>query len=351
MIDWTKSMTQTYEYYIVDPITWGDKELIKNVKSSTINRTNSGTLCSASIDCSESLDECYVRIYLIAVQNNQRYKIPLGTVLVQTPGTDFDGKVQNLSLDAYSPLLELKESNAPIGYAIKSGSSIMETAYDICREHMRAPIVATNDSITLVNNFVSELDDTWFSFLTDFISNASYVFELDELGKVLFSKVQDIESLQPIWTYNDDNSSILYPDITLDRDLYGIPNVVEVIYSNDIGYTYSRIQNDDINSPISIPNRGREIVYRVTDPSLNGVPTQSYLDAYAKQVLINSSSLEYTLSYTHGYCPVRVGDCVLMNYNRAGLKNIKAKVTSQSIKCKSGCSVTENATFTTKLWR
>ena len=34
----------------------------------------------------------------------------------------------------------------------------------------------------------------------------------------------------------------------------------------------------------------------------------------------------------------------------AGITDIKAKVVSQSIKCESGCPVTEKAVFTTKLW-
>lgn len=63
------------------------------------------------------------------------------------------------------------------------------------------------------------------------------------------------------------------------------------------------------------------------------------------------SALEYTISYTHGYCPVRIGDCVRLNYSRAGLRGIKAKVISQSIKCEPGCPVTEKAVFTTQLWR
>ena len=132
--------------------------------------------------------------------------------------------------------------------------------------------------------------------------------------------------------------------------MYGLPNVVEVIYSTNSGYLYSKVVNDDANSPISTVNRGREVVYRVTDPDVIGNPTQEQMDEYAKQLLRNNSCLEYTVTYTHGYCPVRIGDCVLLNYRRAGIERIKAKVTSQTIKCEPGCPVSETAVFTTKLW-
>ena len=80
MADWSSSMQQTFEYYIVDPNTWKDQKLIDNVVSCTINRDlESETLGSADISITESLGECYIRIYLITIQNGIREKHPLGT--------------------------------------------------------------------------------------------------------------------------------------------------------------------------------------------------------------------------------------------------------------------------------
>ena len=166
------------------------------------------------------------------------------------------------------------------------------------------------------------------------LAGIQYSLGVDELGRVIFTPDQDTNSLQPILTYTDDNSSILQPDFDVSRDLYGIPNVLEVIYTKEDGsYIYSKVVNDDPNSPISTVTRGREVMQRITNPDIFGSPTPVQLDDYAKQTLRNLSTLEYTLTYTHGYCPVRVGDCVLINYNRAGLTNQKAKVIRQNIKC------------------
>lgn len=351
MPDWSASMQQSFEYYIVDPATWKDSSMLNNVKSCTISRDASAeTLGSATIDVADSLGECYIRAYLITIQNGVKEKFPLGTVLVQTPSSSFDGKHRSVSMDAYTPLLELKESPPPLGYSLLKDDNIMEKAYLIAREHARAPVVATNCDKTLYYDFISNTDDTWLVFLADLIANANYEFALDELGRILFSPKQDTASLQPVWTYDDSNSSILYPEIDMDHDLYGVPNVVEVVYSNGHDTYHARVVNDDPNSPISTVNRGREIIYRETDPDLAGDPTEKQIKEYAKKLLRELSSLEYTISYTHGYCPVRLGDCVRLNYERAGITNIKAKVISQSIKCEPGCPVTEKAVFTTKLW-
>ena len=119
MPDWTKSMQQTFEYYTVDPGTWKDASRIDNVKTSTITRDEEAeTLGSATIDVTDLVGECYIRVYLITIQNGITERFPLGTFLVQTPSSGIDGKVINVSMDAYTPLLELKENQPPIGYYI-----------------------------------------------------------------------------------------------------------------------------------------------------------------------------------------------------------------------------------------
>lgn len=351
MTDWLQSMQQTFEYYIVDPLTWKDIKLLENVKSCTIERDSEvSTLGSAEIDVTESTGECYIRVYLVTIQNGVRERHPLGTFLVQTPSKSFDGKITDISLDAYTPLIELKENPPTIGYSILKNQNIMDWAYRLVREKARAPVVEPDCAETLYSDFVANTDDTWLTFLTDLIANAKYQFGLDELGRILFLPKQDTASLQPVWTFDDGNSSILHPDFSMSHDLYGIPNVVEVIYSTDEAKYYSRVVNDDPNSPISTVNRGREITHRVTNPDLGGIPTQDQIDQYAKQTLRDLSTLEYTVTYTHGYCPVRIGDCVRLDYKRADIENIKAKVISQTIKCTPGCPVTEKAVFTNRLW-
>ena len=161
MPDWLKSMQQTFEYYTVDPGTWKDVKRITNVKSCTIDRDSEvETLGSATFDVTDSLGECYVRAYLVTVQNGLTDKTPLGTFLVQTPTSNFTGKARRVTMDAYTPLLELKENPPPLGYSILKDSNIMENAYRIAREHARAPVVMTECSEILYDDFVANTNDT-----------------------------------------------------------------------------------------------------------------------------------------------------------------------------------------------
>ena len=358
-IDWTRSMKQTYEFYEVDPLTWGDVRKLDNITSCSITRDLAKeTLGSASIGCVGEMAEMYIRVYMIAIQNGIEYKVPLGTFMVQTPSNKFDGKISTVTLDAYTPLLELKDDMPPIGYSVLKNTNTLETAVALTKQHLRAPVVNPDfENTTILGNkhlygdFVANDDDTWLTFISDLMSSVRYSYRLDEMGRVLFAPSQATNALQPTWEYNDSNSSILLPNVTINRDLYGIPNVVEVSMSVGNGYLYSRVENNDPESPISTTTRGRIVLHRETNPQIEGVPTQAMLDEYAEALLKELSTLEYTVSYSHGYCPVTIGDCVLLNYAKPGLQRVKARVTSQTINCKTGCTVSEQAVYTNKLWR
>lgn len=355
MPNWFESMQQTYEYYEVDPTSWTDIRKIDNVISSDLTRDSEvETLGSASFEITDSVGECYIRVYLVTIQNGVTEKHPLGTYIVQTPNTSFDGMIRKVQMDAYTPLIELKEKMFPIGYYIKKNSNIMEEVYDIVVNNTRAPVVNTQNSTTLVTDYIYDPSETVMTFTKSLLNVAKYSFDIDEMGNIMFSPKQEISELTPVMTFDDGNSSILYSDVSLKHDLYGIPNVVEVVYSTSTE-VYSVIKkNEDNNSPTSIQNRGRELWYRELSPSISlagsTAEKKAQLNEYAEELLRRLSTLEYEVTYTHAYYPVRVGDCVRLNYERAGLTNINAKIIRQTIKCEPGCPVNETAVFTTKLW-
>ena len=365
MPNWAESMQQTFEYYIVDPGTWKDTTKLTKVESCTITwDAEADTLGSATIDSDEIVEECYIRVYLITIQNGVKEKHPLGTFLVQTPSTNFDGKRISTTMDAYTPLLELKEKYPPIGFFVPMLSKILDRASELTDENTRAPVIREqsdfmwgNDKIegrVLTSHFVADTNSTWLDFLKDLLVNAKHSFKIDEYGRIGMAPNRELDTLQPVQTYNDDNASILLPSVQLHKDIYGIPNYVEVVCSTnnkEQGYIIKKTAvNDDINSITSIPRRGRKIMHRDTNPSIIGSATDENVQEYADSLLKKLSSVECSVTYTHAYCPVRIGDCVMLNYTRYGLNNIKAKVIRQQIKCVPGCPVTETAVYTTKYW-
>ena len=352
MPDWTKSMQQTYEYFVVDPKSWKDVRMLSTVQSCSITRdSTSDTLGSASFTIDESLGEVYIRIYLVTVQNGIRERFALGTYLVQTNSPTYNGKSQSLSCTAYTPLIEMKDNMPPIGYSFLKNDNILDAAYRVARDYTRAPVAKNTSSKTFFSDFVADINENALSFLKSILEYADYSLELDPMGQVMFAPSQKLSALQPIWEFNDDADSILQPSIAITNDIYGIPNVVEVIYSNNSDFYHVRVVNDDPNSPVSTVSRGREIVYRDTNPALTGNSTGPQIQEYAEVLLSSLSTLSCTITYTHGYCPVRVGDCVRIRCKQMGNTAIKARVISQSIDCKPGCMVSETASYTMNVWR
>ena len=357
MPDWTASMQQTFEFYIVDPKSWKNVRKLDNVLKCSIEwDSEADTLGSATLDVDTNLSENYIRIYLVTIQNGVTEKHTLGTFLVQTPNESFDGKKTSISLDAYTPLLELTENYPDFGYFVPKKENIMSWVSNLTQENMRAPVIKeTGNEITLTMDYVADPNKTWLTFLQELAANANFVFNLNEEGQVYFSPKRDLDSLQPIWTFNDDNSSILYPDVSKSQDIFGIPNVVEVLCSTNDDtepFIHVVVKNNDVDSKTSIQSRGRRITHRVTDPEIIGTAlTPDRVKEYAENLLKELSTVECTITYTHAYCPVRVGDCVRLNYEKAGLNGVKAKVINQDIDCIPGTPVTETAVYTTKYWR
>lgn len=353
MVDWTKSMQQTFEYYVVDPYTWSDVRRVDKVKSCSITRDlGVQTLGSASLDCDEDLNDKYVRVYLIARQGDEIEKVPLGTHLYQSPSTSFDGKRQSINHDGYTPLIEMTEKQMPVGFTGREEQNVLDLAYQILTDgSLRAPVIRGSDTTTLTGDFLADISESRLSFVSDLLILAKYSLGLDELGKIIFSPDRKLDSMQPVWSFTDDNSSILYPDLTMTRDIFGIPNRIEVIYSPNEGSPMTSVlENTDDASIVSRQARGRWITYRETDPNVASGIAQWQLDAYTRKRLEDLSTVDFEVSYRHAYCPVRLGDCVRLNYVKAGLSNTRAKVIKQDIECVPGCPVRETAVFTKKLW-
>lgn len=354
MPDWTKSMQRTFEYYIVDPTTWADTRRLTSITSSSISWDySSDTVGSASFSLTEPIGETYIRTYLITVQNGIKERWRLGTFLAQSPSFSFNGKYRTETIDAYSPLIELKEKQPPLGYTVLKNSTIMPIVSQLTANNLRAYVVAVPSSTgvkTLDANYTANTSDTWFSYISGLLNKTNYKFDLDTYGRILFSPIQKTEAMTPRWTYSTDNSSILSPEISIDRDIYGIPNVIEVIQKVNGSVYIARAVNSDPLSPISTVTRGREIIKRITDANFGGgTPSTAQVDDYAKQALKSISTTAFKVSYSHAYCPVRIGDCVLINYPQVGLNNVKAKVVSQSIQCDTAMTVSETAEYSVNL--
>lgn len=355
MIDWTKSMKQTFEFYTVDPTTWHDqKRLTKVISANVTNDIDSDLLVSGSMETDEIERETYVREYLVVEQDRATYRFPLATLLVQTPDKTFNGTHTRSTSDGYSPLLELRDVNVPLGYTFPKNVDILQTVYSNTRSYCRAPIVTVNfgELKQSVSDIVANTDDSWLSINRYLLSKANYHYELDELGKIYIAKDVNFSSLMYVYRFTMDNASIVYPDLTISNDTYGIPNRLEVYLSSSAGVQMTAVENTNPDSPVSIPTRGRVITRIDSEPNLQGPVTQQQLELYAEEELKALSTVTKSVCFSHGYNPIaKVGNAVMLDFPEIGLNRVIAKITSQQIDLRPGCKVRSTAIFEERLWK
>lgn len=372
-VDWTKSMQQTFEFYTVDPNNWYDDQKLENIISCDLTHDlTSDKRGNASISVTEPLPESYIRTYLVVTQAGYMHKICLGTYLYMTSSDSFDGMKHSITMTGYTPMVELEEKLPPLGFHVigitnrkHSGNAPMvtEAIKDIVTTYTRCEIEnRTVIQKPLLNDFVAGTNDNFLTVINNILNASSlqqYILTVDEWGTIVVKDKPVLEDAIPTYIYTDDNSSILLPSLDTNDDIYGIPNVVEVLYTGDKRLPAIRVivKNEDPTSIVSIPARGREIAKRFTINNI-AAPVNDYSEAavraqvtaQAERLLEAASTINKTISYSHGYCDVKVGDTVLINYERAGVTGIRAKVVSQRISCKPGCQVDEQAVYTKKLW-
>lgn len=355
-IDWTSSMIRTFEFYTVDPLTWRDRAELTKVSSFSIQIDDeTDTIMTANVSCDDQIGEEYVRAYMRITQPNvPEYVEPIGTFLLQSPSVNFDGIRNTSECSGYSPLIELKENQPPVGYYIPTNSNIADFAETIIEDNSRLKYTKLiPDSVaksTVGYDFAANEDDTWLRFLSDWVAISDRRVSIDANGRLIFVPIQSIDQMTPVWSFTNGENSIMDPNISYTSDWYGIPNQYIATFTAS-NYTYTSIAtNTDTNSPTSVPNRGRVITKFDRQPEISGIPSQAILDEYAKTQLISLSTLTYEVQFKHAYCPVEVGDCVTLKYPEAGLNGVKARIVRQDFQCDAAMTVNATAQFQVKTY-
>lgn len=352
MADWTQGMTRTYEYWRVNPDTWGDVELLDIVTGCTITRdSDEETLGHATFEMDSwgSEDgvwdsERIIRVYLITVQDGVRERWPLGTYLVQAPSMSFDGARGSVTADGYTPLKMLADDNPPDYYSVESGN-VASRAASLIETNSRVRVIEPDLEGELTEEYVAD-DGSWLDFIKGLLAKGRARMELTPRGEVVFAPIQDSRSLAPSRRFDDGNSSILLPEAEVSSNLIEVPNVVRVVYSEGSRCLASEAVNSDPAHPNSTVNVGRRKVYRETSPDLPDNPTQEDVDAYARKLLRNNGAANYEVTFSHGFVPdVVLGTAVRLAYSAMGV-NVVAQVVSQTIECTPACTVSTTARYT-----
>ena len=348
MTDWSGSMAVTYRYYEVDRLSWGDRAMVENVTSCSIVRDmemdtrGQATFVIADSDMGERWIRCYAEVEQESVE-----RVVLGTFLVQTPRRNDDGKFSKLDCTAYTSLHVLAEAKPNSGYALSAGSNCAQAAAEICRQHGIAPVDASESDAVLDDHYVAPSDSSWLQIATTLAAAANMEIGVDAWGRVVISPMIPTYARSASWTFRDDETSIILPGVSEEKDWYSLPNVCVVSTPSGID---GRAENADPDSKLSTVSRGREVTLKVDDPDeLKAGCTQESADALALLKLREASHMDRTATISHGYCPVSVGEMVRVDAPSLSL-NMEAIVKRQEMTLSTAMTVTSTLTMREEMW-
>lgn len=342
--DWTRSYGVGFEYWVLDKSTFREERELSRVEECEITRDLSdATVESASMTVGELLgEEEYVRCYLLATQDGRTERVCLGTFLAMTPEADMDGKGVERPLELHSPLRELQDDRPPIGYTVRAGTDVASALSSIfSRHHVKVGAIDADGATVPVDVTASD-SDTWLSLGSAVLEAVGMEAVVDPTGTVVFVPEKDADALSESWTFSDDDLSILLPDARLSTDWHEVPNVVEAVVSQAGSHVTARAENASSMSPVSTASRGRTVLYRESNP--DGVVSEEQAQAWAERTLAEKSTARRTLVYSHGYCPVKLGDCTRVVYSRHSL-DVRGRVVRQVLRCSTDLEVEETIEF------
>lgn len=123
-MDWSKGFSARYILTTVDPKTWTDQQEFEFTEGSIDRDSTSDLRESASVTMTEKItdNECWVRIYLQAIQGGSGAKVALFTGLTAFPERKLDGVRETYNIDCYSVLKPADDVILPRGYYAPAGS-------------------------------------------------------------------------------------------------------------------------------------------------------------------------------------------------------------------------------------
>ena len=331
---WSDGFTAAYYITIVDPASWRDIERME-ITSGSIDRSLTDLLESADVHMTElpGSGEAWIRIWLDADQGGIEH-VPLFTGLTSAPSRDINGRRNGYDVECYSVLKPVNDILTERGAYVPTEVVAPYAAARLLRTGIAPVEVAEAGELPqLTDAIIAEEGETNLTLADKVLSAVGWHKRIDGHGIIYVEP----DSADMVQVFDAVDNDVIEMSLTDERDWYSCPNVLRVI-SGDL--TAVAVDNDT-ESPLSIPARGREIWAQESSPALG---TNESIGAYANRRLRELQSPARTVTYKRRFDPgVRPGDIIRINHPEIEIDGA-FRVDSQSLELAYGCRTSETAT-------
>lgn len=332
-MQWNNGYSASYIMHEVDPVTFRDLAPTQ-ITGGSIKRELTGKRESADIAC-HGIDigiEKWVRVYIDTTQSGAHERTALFTGLASSPASEFDGNSKTNTLACYSVLKPCADVALPVGWYAPRNASGAEMIRRLLSA-TPAPVIVSDGSPTLSDHIIAESNETNLSMIDKILTAIDWRIRIEGNGtiNVLPKPIEPVASFDPL------DNDMIETRVTVNADWYSCPNVYRATSGDVTGIA----RDEDPNSPLSIPSRGREVW--LTESNAKLASTESVAQ-YAQRKLKAAQAVKQVASYTRRYLPdVLPGDMVRMRYPKQGVVGLYS-VRSQTITLGYGASTDEEIT-------
>lgn len=230
----------------------------------------------------------------------------LGIFLLESPNRAINGKIQSREIGAYDKSIIIEEDRFTERFFIEAGTDYIGAVTKILTTAGITKINITDSNSTLLSDREFAIGTKKKEAINDLLNAINYnSIGVDETGYMVSSPYIEPARRPITQTYLADRDSILLPEFTESLDIAGRANVFTRVAINADTETelVSTFINNDVLSPTSVINRGRQIV---NFEEIENISSQEALDNFVRRVAIESTSAYSHLAFgtalmpTHG---------------------------------------------------
>lgn len=240
---------------------------------------------------------------------------PLGIFLPATVQERTDESRRSVQIEAYDQCWLVRDYARPLQSSVLRNENYVNVIKNLLHLAGVDQTQATANAATLPEARVWEIGTPFLDIINELLSEINYKpvwFNSQGLAVVEPKQTPTAENIRHIIS-SEDVRSLLLPSVARETDLYSAPNVFICVCANPdkSANMAATATNNNVNSPLSVPRRGRSIAKIV---KLNNIASQSELQAYADNLMRESMYAGETIEITTGLFPgYGVGDIVGLN--------------------------------------
>lgn len=319
-MNWNKGFSARYYLSVVDPGTWRSMETSQLISGSVI-RSEKKMIESATVELTDLPEESepWIRIWMDARQEGSGGHAAIFTGLLQTPDTDWNGKLMTLRAECCSVLKPADDILMARGYYVPAGVEAAAFAAQLLQAGP-APVEYTENGPNLTESIIAERGETRLTMAQKVIDAIGWRIRIAGDGVITICP----KALTASASYDPSENDAVETVLRDRRDWYDCPNVFRAV-SGDLTAV---ARDDSPDSPLSTVSRGREVWKEDLGCRLGNA--ESIAD-YAARRLKEEQEHGRDLSYTRRFDPdLTVGDLVSLRYPAQNIDGL-FRITSQNI--------------------